>query len=76
VNTDNEPIVLPPAVPKLLRWLELQNLAPHAFALKNGIDPSNLSKIINGKQGAGLKLAVAIEEATGGAVPAADWRRP
>jgi plasmid maintenance system antidote protein VapI len=59
---------------KMLRdYLFAQNLTPHKFAVQNQIDPSTVSKILAGKQGVGLKLAIQIEDATHGAVPARVW---
>jgi hypothetical protein len=70
-----EPITLPLAVAKLLTWLKEKDLTPYRFALMHELDPSAINKLLNGKQGASLKLAFAIQEATDGAVPAADWSR-
>lgn len=44
-----------------------------AWAARLGISRSYLSDILNGNRKPGLELAVRIERATGGEVPAAIW---
>ena len=49
------------------------NQTRRAFADEIGIHESVLSRFINGKAKPSLTTAVAIERATGGAVPASSW---
>lgn len=57
----------------LQTYLDANKFTAHGWALANGIDPSTVNKLLNGKQGASLELAVRIEDATGGEVPARLW---
>jgi hypothetical protein len=64
--------------PKLLsRYLARSKLSYPAFAEKVGADRARIHRCARGERNPSLSLAVAIEEATGGAVPASSWpKRP
>lgn len=62
------------AISKLKQWCEEQETTPHAFALANGLDPSELSKVLRGvRQRINVTIALAIERGTDGAVRCEDW---
>ncbi len=58
----------------LRRWLTEQNIRQTHFALRLGVAPSHLSKILSGEKGTSDSLKELIETETGGAVPFASWR--
>jgi transcriptional regulator with XRE-family HTH domain len=47
-----------------------------AFAERVRTTPATISRILSGTMRPGLDLAIEIEKATDGAVPANAWRRP
>lgn len=60
--------------PELLaRHLKAKNQTQSAFAEANGLSSPLVSMWLSRKRRPGLRSAVALEEATGGAVPAASW---
>lgn len=58
---------------ELSEHLRGARISQKAFAAMIGVDPSIVSKLLNGSARPGLELAVRIEDATGGAVPARSW---
>jgi len=57
----------------LARWLEVDGHTIHDLAATLGISPSTIYNLRNGYFPPGLKLALAIEEASGGEVAAKSW---
>lgn len=57
---------------KLYKYLEHQGTSQRRFSKKINITPNNLHLILRGKRSPSLKLAIAIEEATGGLVSVYD----
>ena len=57
----------------LTAYLEAANITQSDIARTVGIDRSVMSRIVNGTVTPSLRVAVAIERATGGAVPASSW---
>lgn len=58
---------------KLQKHLETNNIGRNEFAELIGVDQSVLSRFCRSLARPGLDNAVAIERATGGAVPASYW---
>ena len=58
---------------KLQHYLETNNIGRREFAELIGVDQSVLSRFCRALARPGLDNAVAIERATGGAVPVAYW---
>lgn len=56
----------------LRAWLAFRKIKPGKFAPLIGTTPNYLSQILGGKKPS-LDLAVAIERATDGGVPASSW---
>ena len=54
-------------------WLRQNRVRAGDFAERVGIHPTTLSKVRRGKQLPTLPAALAIEKATGGAVPVHAW---
>lgn len=72
-NHVRTPTYLPGAV-LLRKWLADNYTNAHRFAIEHRLDESELSKILRGRRGAvGVVFAVAVEDATGGAVPVRSW---
>jgi DNA-binding transcriptional regulator YdaS (Cro superfamily) len=57
-------------------YLKEVGISQKAFADQLGVDPSVVSRFIARTARPGLELAVKIEDATGGAVPARSWVAP
>ncbi len=57
-------------------YLKEEGASQKAFAEMIGVDPSVVSRFIARTARPGLELAVRIEDATGGAVPARSWVAP
>jgi transcriptional regulator with XRE-family HTH domain len=57
----------------LARHLKAKNLTQSAFAEAAGLSSPLISMWLSRRRRPGLKSAVALEAATGGAVPAASW---
>ncbi|WP_422932361.1 helix-turn-helix domain-containing protein [Sphingobium cupriresistens] len=55
-------------------YLDAQNQTQAEFAERVQTTPATISRLIGGTLRPGLDLALAIEEATGGQVPASTWR--
>lgn len=60
----------------LTAYLETANITQSDIARAVGIDRSVMSRIVNGTVTPSLRVAVAIERETNGAVPAASWVSP
>lgn len=58
---------------QLQAYLAQANLRQSEFADLVGSSQATISKLANGSALPGLELAVRIDRATGGAVPAASW---
>jgi len=58
-----------PAIPVLKRYLEERGLSITAFAIQNGMDKAELSKLLRGaRQRVSVEQAAAIQDATHGTV--------
>jgi transcriptional regulator with XRE-family HTH domain len=57
----------------LAAYLSDQNTSQKAFAVRLGVDPSIVSRLVKDLMRPSLELAVKIERETGGAVPATSW---
>ena len=57
----------------LKAFLDKNNESIAAFAARAGLAGPTISNLLNGKRGAGLEVALAIETATAKAVPAKSW---
>ena len=57
----------------LAEYLATENISQEAFGLRVGVKQATVSRLASGVQRPGLPLAVAIERATAGAVPASSW---
>jgi DNA-binding transcriptional regulator YdaS (Cro superfamily) len=57
----------------LAQHLAEQKISQKAFAVRLGVDPSIVSRLVNNGMRPSLELAVAIERETGGAVTASSW---
>jgi DNA-binding transcriptional regulator YdaS (Cro superfamily) len=64
------------AMSKLAAHLNTNGLSQRAFAAIVGVDPSIISRLTRAEMTPSLTLAVAIERATQGAVPAESWVGP
>lgn len=60
----------------LADYLGSQKLSYAAFARLVGADRARIQRCASGDRGPGLALALAIEQATEGSVPAASWVGP
>ena len=60
----------------LAEFLKREGLTQPQFAAKVGCSQTMISRLCQGRRGPGLRLATAIERATGGAVPASSWTDP
>lgn len=60
----------------LAKFLTSAGVTQHEFAQNLGVTQATISRLARRKKTPGLRLAVAIEAATGGAVPAASWTTP
>ena len=60
---------------KLSRWIDAQKLERGVVADRLGIARNYLDKLCREDARPSLELAIAIEELTGGGVPAANWLR-
>ncbi|AYO80455.1 helix-turn-helix domain-containing protein [Sphingobium yanoikuyae] len=58
----------------LKSYLEAENQTQAEFAERVRTTPATISRLISGTLRPGLDLALAIDEATGGRVPASTWR--
>jgi DNA-binding transcriptional regulator YdaS (Cro superfamily) len=62
---------------KLARWMEQTGTTRAALAAVIGVDASYVSRLVSAdgdqRRMPGLRVALSIERATGGAVPAASW---
>jgi hypothetical protein len=73
VTTATTETFLPGAV-LLKHWLAERRITPHRFAVDNGLDPSEFSKVLKGvRRAVGVPFAVAVEDATQGIVPVRSW---
>ncbi len=62
-----------PNVEPLKKWLADRGVSYHHFALSNGMDPSGLAKLLNGKRKRlSADFAMKIEQGTAGEVKAED----
>lgn len=61
---------------KLETYLTTHAVRQHEFATIVGVSQATVSKLINGSVQPSLDLAVRIQRATGGAVPADSWIAP
>lgn len=61
---------------KLSSYLALNGIKQRAFASAIGVDPSIVSRLARNEMTPSLQLAVAIENETGGVVPATCWIAP
>lgn len=57
----------------LSEWLQEKGTSQEAFASAVGASQGQISRLLSGARGPGLSLAMKIEEATAGAVPASSW---
>lgn len=57
----------------LIDFIRASGRSQAHWAHQFGVSPPFLSEILNGKKRPGLDVAVRIERATGGQVPAASW---
>jgi DNA-binding transcriptional regulator YdaS (Cro superfamily) len=57
----------------LRRYLKRNQLSPRAFALREGVNPSSISRALQGKRGLTVESAAKVERGTRGEVPAASW---
>ena len=57
----------------LKQYLQEKRIRQTAFARSLGVSDCHVSELVNGQKRPGLQLAVKIERATGGAVPAVSW---
>lgn len=57
----------------LAAYLARHQLSMAAFARLVGADRSRISRCVRGERRPGLRLALEIERATGGEVPASSW---
>ncbi len=57
----------------LAKYLKRNKLTPQAFAASTGLPRITVYRIATDKRGAGIRMAGAIEKATGGAVKMSDW---
>jgi transcriptional regulator with XRE-family HTH domain len=57
----------------LQKYLDDNSITQREFAARVSSSPSYINEIVAGSKTPGLKLAFAIERATGGAVPASSW---
>lgn len=57
----------------LATYLKVKSLRQHDFAGRVGATQSTISKLSAGEVKPSLELAIAIERATSGAVPATSW---
>ena len=53
---------------KLSDYLERESLTASRFAAHLGVEPSTITRLINGERGCSLDLAIRIEHATDGEV--------
>ncbi|GAA6162597.1 hypothetical protein NBRC116590_03010 [Pelagimonas sp. KU-00592-HH] len=58
---------------KLAQYLKDSQIRQEDFAEEIGVKQGTVSRFASGRGTPGLELAVAIEDATGGAVPARSW---
>lgn len=56
----------------LAEFLETSKIKPAQFAQTLGVEPSTISRIVNGDRGPSLEMALRIEAATGGKVTPRD----
>jgi len=56
----------------LQKWLDANDVTAHSFALSLRLDPQRVYRMMQGKK-IDLKLALAIEDATQGAVTCRMW---
>lgn len=61
------------AMSKLKSYLTLKRMSQRAFAARIGVDPSIISRLTRGEMTPSLQLAVEIEAATKGFIPAKSW---
>jgi len=61
---------------KLKKYLHRQGLTQEQFAVLARVPGPQVSLWLSGRRRPGLDSAFKLEQATGGAVRAADWRRP
>ncbi len=57
----------------LAQHLAEQKISQKAFAVRLGVDPSIVSRLVNNGMRPSLELAVAIERETAGVVTASSW---
>jgi transcriptional regulator with XRE-family HTH domain len=57
----------------LTEWLKEKGTSQEAFAAVVGASQGQISRLLSGARGPGLDLAMKIEKATAGAVPASSW---
>jgi hypothetical protein len=63
-----------PGAALLRAWLAERRITPHRFAVENGLDPSEFSKVLKGvRRSVGVPFAVAVEDATRGDVSVRAW---
>jgi transcriptional regulator with XRE-family HTH domain len=58
---------------RLKKWLLDKGASQGRFAAQIGSTQGHISKLVAGERRPGLRIALAIEDATHGAVPAASW---
>lgn len=58
------------------KWLEKNKLSQSEAAALIGTVPSHISRLLSGRRKPGLRMALLIEKATGGSVPASSWSKP
>lgn len=54
-------------------WLASERLSYSEFGRRVGVDRARIQRCATGERGPGLELALLIDEATDGKVPAASW---
>ena len=59
----------------LAKYLKRNGLTPQEFAASAGLPRITVWRIAEGKRGAGISMALALEKATGGAIKMSDWAK-
>jgi lambda repressor-like predicted transcriptional regulator len=61
------------AMEKLKAYIAKEGISARAFAQRVGLSPSGLHGLMHKRNAPSLQVAFAIEDVTGGAVPARSW---
>jgi len=57
----------------LRRYLKRERLSARAFAVREGLNPSTISRAVAGTRGLGGDAAATVQRGTKGEVPAVSW---